>query len=215
MHARLIATIQTISILLLTGCSALAAPPLPPKPQYPQAPPVPPSSQTITLTAPAWVAQNIRDSERKRIAEAVTVMYHFVPETRQFIDTAAAKRISIQWGSLPETAAGAYHPATDRIIINTQLRGTSIADLSAIISHELQHSIENYDDSVGGCLTDELASFTIEAITWMRLRDRFRAGTHPDRARFLDELLTAYQTNKLIPFVLNIEPYWRQCKIAA
>lgn len=214
MDPRVIAPLIITGTLILSGCSALAAPPVPPKPQYPQTPQVT-SSQTLTLTAPAWVTQKIRDPDLKRIAEAVTVMYHFAPETRQFIDAAAAKQIAIHWALLPENVAAAYHLATDRIVVDHDLRGTSIADLSSAVIHEIQHSMENYDDSVGGCLTDEMASFSLEAITWMRLRDRFRAGTLPKRERFLDELLTAYQTNKLIPFVLNIEPYWRQCKVPA
>jgi hypothetical protein len=215
MYPRCFASLMIFSILIISGCSALAASPVPTNPQYPQYPPVSTSSQTLTLTAPAWIAQNIREPDLKDIAAAVTIIYHFAPETRQFIDAAAAKHISMQWASLPKNVAAAYHPATDRILVDNELRGTSIADLSSAIIHEVQHSMENYDGSVGGCLTDELASFSIEAITWMRLRDKFRAGTLPTRERFLDDLLTAYQTNKLIPFVLNIETYWRQCKVPA
>ena len=95
MDPRVIAPLIITGTLILSGCSALAAPPVPPKPQYPQTPQVT-SSQTLTLTAPAWVTQKIRDPDLKRIAEAVTVMYH-LPRKR------ANSLMPLQQNKLPFT----------------------------------------------------------------------------------------------------------------
>lgn len=213
MHSYLIKTLVVLSMLLLLGCSENAAPTIYPNPQYPQSPQIIASSQTITLTAPTWVTQKIRDPNLKDIADAVTVMYHFAPESRPFIDAAATKRIPIQWEHLPDYVGGTYHWPTDEITINDRLRGASLGLISSAVIHELQHAMENYGDSPGECLTNEIASYTIEAIVWMRLRDMFRSPTPDTREQFLDELTAAYQSHALIPLILNMKSYWQDCRL--
>ena len=193
----------------LVGLLALVSLSCSPKPTFAQQPSNPPT-QVVVVNSPLWVTTVVHEPQFKRLADAIAVAFHYVPEFRPIADAAARKKTAVHWGHL-HGPDGAYHRHTNTIVIDRKLETASLAYLASTIAHEAQHAVNTYVNTSGDCMLNEINSFDLDAWVWLHLKDNFRARTHDPREQFQDELLKAREQGRLAAFVMNMEHYRRHC----
>jgi hypothetical protein len=164
------------------------------------------NDQGTFLAVPAWRLQ-VQDD---RLLMGLVVANTYNSEWREQVGARlAAQGTWIEWGTLPEGAAGRLDARLNRITVSRELDHEALGVLAAVLSHEVYHAVTTHRQDAAACFAEETAAFSWEAKTWSSLPPQWRS-----RSRFgllLDGLVQAWRAGRVADLVANEPAYQRQC----
>ena len=142
---------------------------------------------------------------------AAAIAYNANPSPwRLMARIAVLRRTRILWAPLDPNTFGEYLAFANVILINSDIDGQATsAFLASDIAHEVVHAAALQPwHSAEDCYSGESGAKSWEAYTYQQTR---LGSENPTLSAYLNDLLTAWQTNDLLAWVESIPGYQREC----
>ena len=142
---------------------------------------------------------------------AAAIAYNVNPSPwRRMARIAVLRGTRVLWAPLDPNTFGAYRAFDRVILVNSDLQGrASSAFLAEVIAHEVTHAAQLQPwHSALDCYQGEAAAMSWGALVYQRTR---LGSENPTLTPALNDLLTAWHTNTLLPWVESIPGYQREC----
>jgi len=142
---------------------------------------------------------------------AMAIAYNVDPPAwRLMARIAVLRRTRVIWAPLDPHVFGQYRSFDNVILINADLQGqASSAFLAAILAHEVVHAATLQPwQSPSDCYAGEAIAKSWEAYTYQQTR---RGPENATLTAYLNDLLAAWQSNDLQPWVASSPLYQDEC----